>query len=288
MDSTRVTYPRGDTSASGRVVLRETLANRDAFAIVTDVTCFHPVDSSWPDQPGDRGLVGALEVVECVTGAIGPEGQLEIGDDIPVRRGDPNWSWVVVHILSGPGSSVPAVGDQVQLVVDDTYRSELSAAHTACHLAALALNQAGAGQWRKDPGRVDSLGNPDLDSLAIQESRISPLKSVDTYRLGKSIRKKGLNSQTLLDRLPELGVQATDQVRTWIQSGADVTISTDGDEGLDARRSWRCQLPEGVAEYPCGGTHLHNLADLPYPVTVTYARTPDGFESVVTLDPPSS
>ena len=300
MDSTRVTYPRGDTSASGRVVLKQPLADHKGVAVVTDVTCLHPVDSAWPDQPGDRGQLAGLDVIDCLTGAVGPEGQLEIGDDIPVRRGDPNWSWVVVHIVSESesehlpestsesGSPVPAVDDQVQVIVDETYRSELSAAHTACHLAALALNKTCASLWRKDPGRVDSLGSPDLDSLAIQESVISPLKSVDTYRLGKSIRKKGLNSQPLLDRLPELSSRVTEQVQAWIESGADVTITTDGDDTLAARRLWRCELPDGAAEYPCGGTHVSNLADLPTPVTITYARTNEGFEGVVTLNAPAT
>ena len=267
-------------------MLRQSLADREGVALVTDVTCFHPVDSTWPDQPADRGQLAGIDVVDCLTGAIGPEGQLEIGDQIPVRRGDSGWSWVVVHVL--PQSTAPEVGDQVPLRVDEQYRHELSAAHTACHLAALALNQTCASDWRKDPGRLDPLGNPDLDGMAIQRSEISPLKSVDTYRLGKSIRKKGLNSQELLDRLPEIGALVTEQVQAWAESGAAVTITTDGDDSLAARRKWRCDLPDGVAEYPCGGTHLRNLSDLPSPVTVTYSRIADGFEGVVTLGPPAT
>lgn len=270
-------------------MLRESLPDRDGVpvaALVTDATCFHPVDYSWPDQPADRGQLAGFDVLDCLTGAVGPGDELEIGDDIPVRRGDPDWAWVVVHVL--PEANAPAVGDKVTLQVDEEYRSQLSAAHTACHLAALALNQVCASEWRKDPRRRDPLGIPDLDGMAIQKSEISPLKSVDTYRLGKSIRKKGLSSQDLLDRLPELGPLVTEQVQVWIDAGAEVAITTDGDDTLAAKRMWRCDLPDGVAEYPCGGTHVSNLADLPNPVRVTYARTNDGFEGVVTLDSPAS
>ena len=33
-------------------------------------------------------------------------------------------------------------------------------------------------------------------------------------------------------------------------------------DALSARRSWRCELPDGIVQIPCGGTHLRSLAEL--------------------------
>ena len=65
------------------------------------------------------------------------------------------------------------------LTVDAAHRAALSAGHTGCHVAALALNAALAGRWRK-PGRADGLGHPDFDQLAIVSSRIEPDGAIDT------------------------------------------------------------------------------------------------------------
>jgi alanyl-tRNA synthetase len=289
MESTLVTYPSGATSARARVQLRQDLPDyntpglpeNNAVGIATDTTCFHPLDSAWPDQPADQGELAGIRVIDCLTGAIDAEGKLFVGADIPVRRGADGWSWVVLHVVAA--GRAPDVGDQVDLAVDQVARAELSAAHTACHLVALALNEACRPLWRKDPGRSDSLGSPDLDGLTIERSRISPMQSVDTYRLGKSIRKKGLNSADLLEQLPEISEQVQTKVRGWIRAAADVHIDTSEGDSLVARRRWRCELPEGLAEYPCGGTHVRNLIELPIAPTVTYEPTDSGFEGTVNL-----
>ena len=82
--------------------------------------------------------------------------------------------------------------------VDAEHRAALSAGHTGCHLAAVALNAALAARWRK-PVRTDGLGHPDFDQLAIVSSRIVPDGAVDTYRLGRSLRKKGFDVDGLAD-----------------------------------------------------------------------------------------
>ena len=173
--------------------------------MLTDVTPFHPLDHAWPDQPADRGTLDGRPVVDCLTGAVGPDGVLLTGSDIQARRGDDGWAWVVVHVLEG---ELPAEGATVDLQVDGDFRAALSAGHTACHLAALALNAevAARGLWRKDPARDDALGNPDLDQLAITESRIEPWGAYDRYRLGKSLRKKGFESAAFLEALPDLAM----------------------------------------------------------------------------------
>ena len=58
-------------------------------------------------------------------------------------------------------------------------------------------------------------------------------------------------------------------------TGAPVRVGTGEDDTLTALRRWVCDLPEGAAEVPCGGTHVDRL-DRPGPVTVTYTLVDDG------------
>jgi alanyl-tRNA synthetase len=118
----------------------------------------------------------------------------EIGSVIPVRRGEEGWVWLVAHRL-GESAEPPQVGDEVELVVDVRRRRALSAAHTACHLAALAMNRAASHLWRKE-ARRDSLGSPDLDQIAMVSSVMDESGLTDVYRLGKSLRKKGFETAT--------------------------------------------------------------------------------------------
>jgi len=288
MESTRVTFPHGATKETARVVGVVDLAEgvghprHQGSGVITNATPFHPLDHTWPDQPGDVGWLAGAQVVDCLTAAKSADGPVLIGESVTARRGDPGWAWLAVHVLA-EDQEPPEVGQEVLLEVDEGFRHELSAAHTACHLAALALNMVAAPYWRKDPGRSDSLGHPDLDSLAITESHIGPMRAADDYRLGKSIRKKGLNSEALLGQLPELAEQATAVLREWLATGAPVTIDTDGDPTVAARRTWRCDLPPGPASYPCGGTHVASLSEIPAEAGVSYQRTDEGFRALTTL-----
>ncbi len=252
--------------------------------MITDATPFHPVDHTWPDQPADRGSLAGLPVVDCVVGAQSPQGELLLGSEIPVRRGDPAWTWVVVHLLDAPAQDLPVVGQEVELAVDAELRRGLSIAHTACHLAALALNEATAGLWRKEPPHRDSLGNPDFDGAAIQRSRITPYRSVDEYRLGKSIRKRGLDTAGLLDGLETIEQTVNARLAQWIATGAPVAIETGGDDSVVAHRRWTCALPDAVATYPCGGTHVASLAELPAATRVRYEAVEAGMVAETLAD----
>ena len=234
----------------------------DRLLVVTDRTPFHPVDPGWPDQGPDRGTLahgdGRAEVLDCVIGAT-DGAAVFVGADIPVRRGEPGWSFVVVHVLAA-GSLDPAAGDEVPLTVDADHRAALSAGHTGCHLAALALNAALAGRWRKTP-RADGLGRPDFDGAAIVSSRIEPFGSVDQYRLGRSLRKSGFDSAGLADDVPAL-IEAIDlTLAGWVDAAGSVRVETAGPTLTD-RREWVCELPDGTARIPCGGTHVATLAEL--------------------------
>ncbi len=74
------------------------------------------------------------------------------GGDIPVRRGDPDWSFVVVHVLDRPedGTAPPAVGQEVDLAVDGEYRAGLLR----------PAERPGAHPVRRHPCRLD--GRPEV------------------------------------------------------------------------------------------------------------------------------
>lgn len=255
---TTVTYPDGATTSTGTVLHVEPLFDGRS-AVLLDTTAFHPVDTAWPDQPADRGTIttsaGTQLIVDGVTGGI-RDGELHLGADMPVRTGTEGWTFVVAHIIEG---QPPAVGESVQVDVDQDRRAALSAAHTDCHLAALALDAALSAAWSK-PAPTDALGNPAFDVLAIQRSRIGAHRSTDTYRIGKSLRRKGFAS-TSLDDPSAVAERVNAQLAQWIQAGGGVRIERD-DTALSARRTWVCELPNGRTNIPCGGTHIHDLAEL--------------------------
>ncbi|TBN57612.1 metal-dependent hydrolase [Glaciihabitans arcticus] len=255
---TIVSYPDGATTSTGTVVHVEELADGRA-AVLLDATAVHPVDTAWPDQPADFGdLVNGDDVyplADAVTGGIN-EGVLYLGRDLPVRGGTEGWIFVVAHIIDGPA---PAVGAVVETRVDAERRTALSAGHTACHLASLALDAALADAWTK-PVQKDALGNPGFDALAIETSRIHPNSSIDVYRIGKSLRRKGF-TPAALDDLPAVQQRANDLLEQWRSAGGTIHIARDAPE-LSARRTWVCELSAGTTNIPCGGTHLHNLDEL--------------------------
>ncbi|MFE2722015.1 metal-dependent hydrolase [Kitasatospora sp. NPDC059327] len=269
LPTTHVSFPAGAVTGESPVLAVHPL-DGGRYAVVTAATPFHPLDHTWPDQPADLGTLTVdgteLAVVDCLTGAVGPDGGAPlVGADIPVRRGDEEWSWLVLHVVEGdPGD---LAGTTATLAVDPGRRAALCASHSGCHLLALALNAALAPRWRKDPGRSDAFGNPDFDSLAMASSVMDTEASTDTYRLGKSLRKKGFTAEAtedfpaLADALPALTDEVNRQLAAWVAADAPVRIDVPGPE-LTARRQWHCELPEGSARIFCGGTHLHHLGEL--------------------------
>ncbi|MBG0812801.1 metal-dependent hydrolase [Planomonospora sp. ID82291] len=269
--STRVTYPAGRTRGRSEVVAVVPVGDR--HGVIVAETPFHPLDHTWPDQPADTGTIGGLAVADCVTGAVEHGGTtVYTGEDIPVRRGTAGWHWLVVHVTG------EAPTGEVELVVDAERRRALSAGHTACHLAALALNSALSGRWRKEVP-ADALGSPDFDQAAIAASRILPGGSRDVYRLGKSLRRKGFTVDGLAEELPEIAARAGALLERWAAADAPVWIDGPGPE-LTARRTWHCALPGGEATIPCGGTHLSRTSELGA-VTVALELSADGSELVM-------
>lgn len=270
MPSTTVTFADGSTQGEGTVTRVE---STDAgVVLVVDATPFHPVDHTWPDQPGDSGQVISdgerVVVTEAVMAAVSDDGDFAVGADIPVRRGTDGWTWLVGHRLEAPAPQWLSDGARVELRVDVARRQGLSRGHTACHLASLALDLAVADLWRKDPG-ADALGTPDFEGRANQSSRIHEDGSVDEYRLGKSLRRAGFDTETFAATLDERETAINARLASWAGSSATSRIETHGPSIVDRRR-WHCELPEGEAVILCGGTHVESL---------------DAFESItVTLD----
>jgi alanyl-tRNA synthetase len=256
---TVVSYPLGDTTAEARVLHVESLDD-ELLAVLLDRTACHPVDAGWPDQGPDRAVLDAgdltVEVLDCVVAATDGT-DLFIGSDIPVRKGTEGWAFVVAHLVDADASLTE--GDTVTVEVDEAYRAAISAGHTACHLASLALNAALASAWTKEP-RLDSLGVPDFDAAANESSRILEHGARDTYRVGKSLRKAGFDPAAL-ENPDAVAAAASTLLAEWVASGAAVRIDREG-EGLTDRRFWVAELPTGEARIACGGTHVASLADL--------------------------
>lgn len=259
MKSTLVSFPDGALTGEGEVLL----VDQTAAIVVVDATPFHPVDHTWPDQPGDTGFITAgdvqVRVTEAVMAAISDEGALAVGSDIPVKRGGEGWTWMVGHRTEGALPADIAVGASVTLTVDADRRASLSRGHTACHLASLALDAALADLWRKEIG-TDPLDNPDFEGKANQSSRIHADGSVDEYRLGKSLRKAGFDSERFAATLAERETQINETLAGWITSAGRSRIDVDGRSIID-RRTWRCTLPEGEVGFLCGGTHVRSLSE---------------------------
>lgn len=273
---TLVDYPTGATSSRG--VVLATVPLDAGLGVVLDRTAFHAVDAGWPDQPADRGTltIGDIEhpVLDAVVGATDGD-QILVGRDIPVRTGTEGWSFVVVHVIAA--DAAVTVGDEVVVTVDEGYRHALSAGHTACHLASLALDVALAGAWTKEVP-ADALGAPGFDALACESSRITENGSLDVYRVGKSLRRKGFDPASL-DDLAAVAARANEKLVEWVATGAGIRIDRDGD-GLGDRRRWVCELPGGEAIIPCGGTHLTSLGEL---TSVTVALERQDADGAVSL-----
>jgi alanyl-tRNA synthetase len=235
--------------------------------LVVDKTPFHPVSHIWPDHPADRGYIIAnqqqIKVEDCLVGAIEQlTGKLFVAEDIPVKRDTEGWVFVVVHQLPASSEAIE-VGEPVELHVDQDYQDSLSRGHSAGHVAYLALNQVLAEQyWRKDADRKDPLGHYDFNSYAQVTSFVTPDLCTDKYRLGKTLKKRGLNVANMLENLSEIEISVNQTIADWLEKKSPVAMKLDG-ECLTDSRYWQWQKNEStLISIPCGGTHINSTAEL--------------------------
>ena len=258
--------------------------------IFTDQTNFHPVDFRWKDQPADRGSMTLGEVkkdvISCVVAAVKKDsGELYIDEEIKTKRGDDKWFFLVAHLIDADEIFLHAlINKDVILEVDKAYRFSLSSAHTLAHFSSLALNKASSSFWSKET-YLDSLGSKSLDSEAIQHSLIMPCKSIDRYRLGKSLRKKGFEANRFLNELPKLEEEIKGIISGWVsKKDLNIVVSPEKNK-LTEKREWRCNLPEGTAIIPCGGTHLHNWPiSLNFTISLQMLSKPYEFNMISTVE----
>lgn len=240
-----------------------TKQDEEFLLVVTERTPFHPVSHIWPDHPADRGTLNGHSVLDCQVGAVELEsGELFVGKAIPVKRDEPGWVFVVVHCLAGNVTEINE-NDVVTLEVDKAYQLSLSRGHSAGHIAYLALNKVlvEGSYWRKDADRKDPHGNYDFNSYAQESSFVSEDQCVDTYRLGKTLRKRGLNSADVVQDLSVIEEQVNQQIAAWLSLGSDIVVECSGERLTDSRY-WLCDLNEGeIAKIPCGGTHVSSLKE---------------------------
>lgn len=235
--------------------------------LINDVTPFHPVSHIWPDHPADQGFVTVgdvqYSVEDCLVGAIEQStGKLHIAADIPVKRDAEGWAFVVVHQLPASASMIN-VNDEVVLSVDKEYQASLSRGHSAGHIAFLALNKVLAeSYWRKDADRKDPLGSYDFNSYAQVTSFVTPELCTDKYRLGKTLKKRGLNVADMLANLEGIEADINQMISGWLTQSTPVVMRLEG-EALTDSRYWEWQLDaETLVSIPCGGTHIENTSEL--------------------------
>ena len=235
--------------------------------VITNLTPFHPVSHIWPDHPADRGFVsvnGEQYIVEdCLVGAIEQStGKLCIAADIPVKRDTEGWAFVVVHQLPASASMIN-IGDEVELSVDKEYQASLSRGHSAGHIAFLALNKVLAeSYWRKNADRKDPLGSYDFNSYAQVTSFVTPELCTDKYRLGKTLKKRGLNVADMLANLEGVEADINQMISGWLTESTSVVMRLEG-EALTDSRYWEWQFnADTLVSIPCGGTHIENTSEL--------------------------
>ncbi|MCL2912580.1 alanyl-tRNA editing protein [Shewanella corallii] len=279
---TQVTFTQQIFQLTAKVQICQQQA--DTTLLVTDQTPFHPVSHIWPDHPADKGTVTidgqGIEVIDCLTGAWDVDNQqLYVGKAIPVKRDEPGWHFVVVHQLAGNISLT--TGTEVELSVDADYQQSLSRPHSGAHLSALALNKVlQQNFWRKEAGRLDALGQYDFHSYAEETSFVTPHACIDTYRMGKTLKKRGFNNDDFVAALAEVAAEVNAQLSEWLATDQTITMHREGDTLTDSRY-WQTQLDGKPVSIPCGGTHVVNMSELKG-LHIELKRNEDGDVEMIT------
>ena len=260
---TLITFQQGDTNGISTILASINL-NEEECAIFCKKTPFHPVNSRWSDQPGDKGNIMVEEhtipVIDTQTWCFN-RSTMEIKSHNAIKRSDSHaWLLLIAHIVLKKECPPNLIGKNVELNVDKAYRHHLSAQHTGCHISILAFNQHLNPFWKKQIEK-DPLDSFDFNANAIETSKISENNSIDRFRIGKSLRKKGFNHSLFLENFHTIPNQVNNTLKTWLATPAKITMLSDA-ETLSSQRTWCCNLNGIPVKIPCGGTHLDSTSAL--------------------------
>jgi misacylated tRNA(Ala) deacylase len=182
-------------------------------AVELDRTVFYPMGGG---QAGDTGKIGSWRVLDTRKAATGDS---------------------VLHLLE-PGSSLPAVGDELEIQLDWERRHRLMRLHTALHLLCAAVKApVTGGRIAEDKAHLDF--DIEMEKLAKDEieARINEL-----VRSGTPTHPVWITDAEL-DGRPEL-------VRT-------MSVAPPRGEG----RVRLLEIP-GIDLQACGGTHVANTGEI--------------------------
>ncbi|WP_232832400.1 hypothetical protein [Photorhabdus sp. CRCIA-P01] len=236
----------------------------DGTILITQDSPFYPKNYKWPDQLHDNGIISIgdkeLTVTKVYTAGL-INGHLYIDQEITKQATSPAKIIPAHHLPDLQGiSERDLIGKTVTLSVNDETRYKVSAAHSMAHFMSLALNKATNHIWSKIYD-TDDLGNYNLDKAAIYQSSVTELKSVDIYRFGKSIKKKGFDKNILIENLDKINKEVNNTLNNWLSQGAEITIEYQSKE-INDTRLWKSTIDSTAVTIPCGGTHINNINEV--------------------------
>ncbi|WP_338884371.1 MULTISPECIES: hypothetical protein [Xenorhabdus] len=236
----------------------------DGYIVITNNSPFYPQNYKWGDQKSDIGVIAfnnhTLNIVKTYTAVI-IDGKICIGHDIPDKLNSEDKLIPAHYLESLNGLECQSmVGEKVKLSVDAEARYKISAAHSMTHFMSLALNKVANKYWNKDYD-TDSLGNYNLDKAAIFKSSISELKSVDTYRFGKSLKKKGFDKASFLANIVSINEEMNLILKNWLSTGSEIQVEYTS-KNIEDFRLWKSTVENRPVVIPCGGTHIKNTEEI--------------------------
>ncbi|CAM4024934.1 hypothetical protein [Xenorhabdus thuongxuanensis] len=251
-------------------IVIDILKYNNGYIIITDNSPFYPENYKWGDQKSDVGIIAfsthILNIVKTYTAAI-IDGQIYIGQNIPNKLNSED-KLIPAHYLESLNGLEEKViidkkiiiGKKVELSVDAEVRHKISVAHSMAHFMSLALNKAANKYWNKNYD-TDSLGNFNLDKASIFKSSISELQSVDIYRFGKSIKKKGFDKTAFLQDINRVNEEINLTLKNWLSTGREIQVEYIS-KNIEDLRLWKSTVENHPVVIPCGGTHIKNTEEI--------------------------
>ena len=263
--STRVTYPGGALKAHSIIddVVAHRLGDDCVLGVVARVTCMHPRDFRWPDQPADRGslLINGqiVPVLDTVKARVTKDGY-QIDKDISLQRGKESSEAVLVVMHCINEKAEVSAGDNVEITVDKDFRFSMSSGHTASHLVTLGLNEILLEFWKKPP-QIDENGFPAFTEMSLADSKILAFSCQDTFRIGKSLKKKGFDADLLWKSLPEMEIKLNEFIDNIVSDDSAKAFIEPSECPINDHRKWHLDANRHYTK-SCGGTHLTDFSQI--------------------------